>query len=161
MLNDRVYYQDVTLVCFVATTFTRGATKSSWTTHCEQHISPLFRPCFVNYNTQIMSWKKPTPERSTRELDAGVHHRGSFQIHSGPCLLGHKLQYTERVRRWFDLSVDNRWSAVGSPWTSNGRMVGSMAISPNESMVVHSFCHSPNAAALTKWLSDLSCWRSS
>lgn len=72
---------------------------------------------------------------STRELDARVRHRRSFQIHPRPCLLGHKLQYAERVRQWFDLLVDNRWSAVGSPWTSNGRMVGSMAISPNESMI--------------------------
>ncbi|KAG2054288.1 hypothetical protein BDR06DRAFT_420653 [Suillus hirtellus] len=43
-------------------TFTRGATKSSWTTHCEQHISPLGMSCFVNNNTQITSCKKPTPE---------------------------------------------------------------------------------------------------
>ncbi|KAJ8590957.1 hypothetical protein M405DRAFT_815162, partial [Rhizopogon salebrosus TDB-379] len=43
---------------------------------------------------------------SSREFNAGMHHRGSFQVHMEPCLRRHRLQYNERVVRWFNSPVD-------------------------------------------------------
>ncbi|KAJ8580252.1 hypothetical protein M405DRAFT_834632 [Rhizopogon salebrosus TDB-379] len=44
-------------------------------------------------------------------LNAGVHDRGSFRVHTEPCLRGHRLQYHERIVRWFNSPVDKRWRA--------------------------------------------------
>ncbi|KAJ8587820.1 hypothetical protein M405DRAFT_820705, partial [Rhizopogon salebrosus TDB-379] len=48
---------------------------------------------------------------SSREFNAGMHHRGSFQVHMEPCLCRHRLQYNERIARWFSSPVDKRWKA--------------------------------------------------
>jgi hypothetical protein len=46
---------------------------------------------------------------SSRELNAGVHYRGTYQVHMEPCLHGHQLQYNERIRRWFNSPVEKGW----------------------------------------------------
>ncbi|KAJ8581518.1 hypothetical protein M405DRAFT_832319 [Rhizopogon salebrosus TDB-379] len=46
---------------------------------------------------------------SSRELDAGVHHRGSYQVYMEPCLRWHQLQNNECIVRWFNSPVDKRW----------------------------------------------------
>jgi hypothetical protein len=48
---------------------------------------------------------------SSRELDAGVHHRGSYQMHMESCVLESQLQCDECVVGWFDSSVEKRWRA--------------------------------------------------
>jgi WD40 repeat protein len=73
---------------------------------------------------------------SSRELNAGVHHQGSFQVHMEPCLLGHQLHIMSAsedgsIRRWI-----RDGEPVGEPGRSNGAEVVSMAVCPDESMVV-------------------------
>lgn len=102
---------------------------------CEWHISSLGRSYFVNHNTRTTTWKKPTLGRSA----GGLEPERIIEGHSGAiwnlaCLgTGCNIMST---------SVDGsirQWTTGGRPggksWNSE-EAVGSIAVSPDEAMVV-------------------------
>ncbi|KAJ8584902.1 hypothetical protein M405DRAFT_825983, partial [Rhizopogon salebrosus TDB-379] len=57
----------------------------------------LRKPQYPDYLVEETSARS-----SSRELDAGMHHRGSFRVHMEPYLCRHRLQYNELIGRWFN-----------------------------------------------------------
>jgi WD40 repeat protein len=105
-------------------------------TGCEWHISPLGRSYFVNHNTRTTSWKKPTPERPAGSLtpEYVIDDHSAF-IWSLACLRtsGDILSASS------DCSI--RQSATdgghsGRLWHGDSGMVISIALCPDESMLV-------------------------
>ncbi|OAX34972.1 WD40 repeat-like protein [Rhizopogon vinicolor AM-OR11-026] len=103
---------------------------------CEWHISPLGRSYFVNHNTRTTSWQKPTPERPAGSLTPECVMEGhSMCIWSLACV-GASYNIVSAsgdgsIRQW-----KRHGEQVGKPWRSEGRPVGSIAVSPDETMVV-------------------------
>src|SRR5882757_106390 len=103
---------------------------------CEWHISPLGRSYFVNHNTRTTSWKKPTPERPAGSLTPECVMEGHSKcIWSLACVgASHNVMSASEdgsIRQW-----RRDGEQVGKPWRSDGRAVVSIAVSPNETMVV-------------------------
>ncbi|KAG2059902.1 WD40 repeat-like protein [Suillus hirtellus] len=103
---------------------------------CEWHISPLGRSYFVNHNTKTTSWKKPVPERPPECLTPECMLEGHSKVIWSLVHLGtgwNILSASEdgSIGQW---TIDGE--AVGKHWISDGRPVCSIAMSPDESMVV-------------------------
>jgi WD40 repeat protein len=103
---------------------------------CEWHISPHGRSYFVNHNTRTTSWKKPIPERPAGSLTPKCIIEGhSNRIWSlacvGPCYNVISASEDGSIRQW-----RRNGEPIGEPWRSDGGGVGSIAVSPDETMVV-------------------------
>ncbi|KAG2738070.1 hypothetical protein P692DRAFT_20508161, partial [Suillus brevipes Sb2] len=103
---------------------------------CEWYISPLGRTYFVNHNTQTTSWKKPTPERPTGSLTPECIIEGHSEcIWSLACLDSNGNIFSTSndgsIRQW-----KKDGEPVGKPLNSHGARIGSLALSPDGSMVV-------------------------
>ncbi|OAX35141.1 WD40 repeat-like protein [Rhizopogon vinicolor AM-OR11-026] len=103
---------------------------------CEWHISPLGRSYFVNHNTRITSWKKPIPERPAGSLIPECVMEGHSKCIWSLACVGASYNIVSAsddgsIRQW-----KRYGEQVGKPWRSDGRAVGSMAVSPDETMVV-------------------------
>ncbi|KAG2060049.1 WD40 repeat-like protein [Suillus hirtellus] len=103
---------------------------------CEWHISPLGRSYFVNHNTRTTSWKKPKPERPAGSLMPECIIEGHTQ-----CVWS--LAYLGTSGNIMSTSGDNsirQWKGdgepVGKPLNSDGGGIGSMAVSPDETMMI-------------------------
>jgi len=139
MLNDRIGYQDDTLVVASWNRPLPGV-RLDYTGQlvpgCEWHISPLGRSYFVNHNTRSTSWKKPAPERPPESLMPERVIEGHSKLIWSLVCLGTSCNMLSTsgdgsIRQW-----TRDGEPVGRPWTSDGRPVDSMAMSPDESMVV-------------------------
>ncbi|KAG2054083.1 WD40 repeat-like protein [Suillus hirtellus] len=102
----------------------------------EWHISPLGRSYFVNHDTRTTSWKKPKPERPAGSLMPECVIEGHSKcIWSLACLdtSGNIMSTSEdsSIRQW-----KRDGEPVGKPLNSDGRGIGSMVVSPDETMVV-------------------------
>ncbi|KAG2067077.1 WD40 repeat-like protein [Suillus decipiens] len=103
---------------------------------CEWHISPAGRSYFVNHNSRSTSWKKPTPERPPGSLMPECTIEGhSHCIWSLACLgtSSNLLSASEDCSIW-QWKIDGE--PVGKPLNCHGAQIGSMAVSPDETMVV-------------------------
>jgi WD40 repeat protein len=103
---------------------------------CEWHISPLGRSYFVNRNTRNTSWKKPTPDRPVGSLTPECIIKGHSKYIWSLACLGTSCNIMSAsedgsIRQWI-----RDEEPVGEPWRSNGAEVVSMAVCPDESMVV-------------------------
>ncbi|KAG2741891.1 WD40 repeat-like protein [Suillus brevipes Sb2] len=103
---------------------------------CEWHISPLGRSYFVNHNTRTTSWKKPKPERPAGSLTPECIIEGHSE-----CMWS--LAYLKASCNVMSASRDGsirQWKkdgeAVGKPWYSDGGGIATMAVSPDDTMVV-------------------------
>ncbi|KAG2057327.1 WD40 repeat-like protein [Suillus hirtellus] len=104
---------------------------------CEWHISPLGRSYFVNHNTRSTSWKKPTPERPAGCLMPECTIKGSrwLKTESLACL-GTDGDITimlndGSIRQWTKVG-----RPIGKPFNSDAGDAITMAVSPDQSMVV-------------------------
>lgn len=103
---------------------------------CEWHISPSGRSYFVNHNTRTTSWKKPMPDRQagtfTPERIIEGHSKCIWDI----ACLGSSCDIMSSSS---DGSI-HQWTKdgepIGKPWVSDGGVVGSIGVSPDETMVV-------------------------
>ncbi|KAG2339682.1 WD40 repeat-like protein [Suillus weaverae] len=103
---------------------------------CEWHISPLGRSYFVNHNTRTTSWKKPTPERPTGSLTPECIIEGYSGCIWGIACVGTSCNILSAssnglIRQW-----KRDGEPVGKLLDSHGARIGSMALSPDETMVV-------------------------
>ncbi|KAJ8588425.1 WD40 repeat-like protein [Rhizopogon salebrosus TDB-379] len=103
---------------------------------CEWHISPLGRSYFVNHDTRTTSWKKPVPDRPVGSLTPECVIEGhSACIWSLACA-GTSCNIMSAssdgsIRQWI-----RDGEPVGEPWRSDGPEVASLAMCPDESMLV-------------------------
>ncbi|KAG2742426.1 WD40 repeat-like protein [Suillus brevipes Sb2] len=138
--SDEIYYQDDTLIMVSWNRPLPGVRLDDpgqlVDPEYEWHISPLGRSYFVNHNTRTTSWKKPKPE----------HPAGSL---SPQCIIeGHSrciwsLAYLKASCNVMSASDDGlilQWKRdgepVGKPLDNDGGGVGTIAVSPDETMVV-------------------------
>ncbi|KAG2342720.1 WD40 repeat-like protein [Suillus weaverae] len=103
---------------------------------CEWHISPLGRSYFVNHNTRTTSWKKPAPERPAGSLMPECVIEGHSECIWSLVYLGARCNVMSAsgdgsIRQW-----KRDGESVGKPLESDGGVIGTMAVSPNETMVV-------------------------
>ncbi|KAJ8580601.1 WD40 repeat-like protein [Rhizopogon salebrosus TDB-379] len=101
---------------------------------CEWHISPLGRSYFVNHNTRATSWKQPTVERPVGSLTPECIIEGHSEcIWSLGCVGSNVMSASG------DGSI-SQWrrdgGPAGEPWRTNRSAVGSLAVSPDQTMVV-------------------------
>ena len=101
---------------------------------CEWHISPQGWSYFVDHNIRTTSWKKPTPERPAGSLTPeGIIKGHSKCIWSLACMgTSYNVMSASgdgSIRQW---TRDGK--PVENPWQSDGRSVGSIAVSPDERM---------------------------
>jgi WD40 repeat protein len=103
---------------------------------CEWHISPFGRSYFVNHNTRTTSWKKPKPERPAGSLTPECIIVGHSE-----CIWS--LAYLKASCNVMSASDDcsiRQWKRDGEPvrqpLESDGGGISTMAVSPNETMVV-------------------------
>lgn len=103
---------------------------------CEWHISPFGRSYFVNHNTRTTAWERPAPERPPGSLTPECIVESGSQIIMSLACLGTSCNI---IRTSGDGSI-RQWTRdgelVGRPWNSDGGPITSVAISPDESMVV-------------------------
>ncbi|KAJ8580024.1 WD40 repeat-like protein [Rhizopogon salebrosus TDB-379] len=102
----------------------------------EWHVSPLGRSYFVNHNIRTTSWKKPVPDRPVGSLTPECIIEGHSKcIWSLACVgTGCNIMSASEdgsIRQWIS---DGK--PVGELWRSDGVGVGSMAVCPDETMVV-------------------------
>ncbi|KAG2054080.1 WD40 repeat-like protein, partial [Suillus hirtellus] len=102
----------------------------------EWHISPLGRSYFVNHDTRTTSWKKPKPERPAGSLMPECVIEGHSR-----CIWS--LAYLCNSGNIISASDDSsicQWKrdgeAVGNPLNSDGGWIGSMTVSPDETMII-------------------------
>src|SRR6267154_1882016 len=103
---------------------------------CEWHISPLGQSYFVNHNTRITSWKKPTPERPVGSLTPECVMEGHSKVILSLACAGASYNIVSAsddgsIRQW-----KRYGEQVGKPWRSDGRVIQSIAVSSDETMVV-------------------------
>ncbi|KAG2342754.1 WD40 repeat-like protein [Suillus weaverae] len=103
---------------------------------CEWHISPLGRSYFVNHNTRTTSWKKPAPERPAGSLMPECVIKGHSRCIWSLVYLGASCNVMSAsddgsIRQW-----KRDGEPVGKPLESDGGGISSMAVCPNETMVV-------------------------
>ena len=102
----------------------------------EWHISPQGWSYFVNHNMRTTSWKKPIPERPAGSLTPECIIEGHSEcIRNLACMdTSSNVMSTSEdgsIRQW---TRDGK--PVGKPWHGDGRSVGSIAVSPDETMAV-------------------------
>ncbi|KAG2054086.1 WD40 repeat-like protein [Suillus hirtellus] len=102
----------------------------------EWHISPLGRSYFVNHDTWTTSWKKPKPERPAGSLMPECVIEGHSNYIWSLAYLGNSgnimsTSHDSSIRQW-----KRDGEPVGKPLNSDGRGIGSMVVSPDETMVV-------------------------
>jgi WD40 repeat protein len=103
---------------------------------CEWHISPSGRSYFVNHNTQTTSWRKPVPDRQAGSLAPECVIEGHSKCIWDIAYLGSSCSIMSSssdgsIQRW---TKDGK--PIGKPWISDGGVVGSIGVSPDETMVV-------------------------
>ena len=103
---------------------------------CEWYISPLGRSYFVNRNNRTTSWKKPMPERPPMNLTPEYTIEGhSKWIWSVACVgTSHSVisaSGDRSIRRW-----TRNGKTIRQHWRSDGVEVTSIAVSPDETMVI-------------------------
>ncbi|KAJ8597815.1 WD40 repeat-like protein, partial [Rhizopogon salebrosus TDB-379] len=103
---------------------------------CEWHISPLGRSYIVNHNTRTTSWKKPAPDRPAGSLTPECIIEGHSEcIWSLACVgTGCNIMSASSdgsIRQWI-----RDGEPVGESWRSNRAAVGSVAVCPDDTMVV-------------------------
>ncbi|KAG1842970.1 WD40-repeat-containing domain protein [Suillus subluteus] len=139
VLDNKPKYQDDTLLLVSEKRPLPGIrldVPGDLVTGYEWHISPLGRSYFVNHNTRITSWKKPTPERPAGSLAPEYVIEGhSACIWSLACLgsSGDILSASS------DSSIrqsSKDGGSVGKLWRGDSGMVISMALCPDETMLV-------------------------
>ncbi|KAG2752812.1 WD40 repeat-like protein [Suillus brevipes Sb2] len=138
--SDVICYQDDTLI-MVSPNRPLSGVRLDYPGHlvdpeCEWHISPLGRSYFVNHNTRTTSWKKPKPERPAGSLTPECIIEGhSDCIWSLAC-----LKASCNVMSASDDGSIRQWKRdgepVGKPLESDGGGIGTMAVSPDETMAV-------------------------
>ncbi|KAG2747516.1 WD40 repeat-like protein [Suillus brevipes Sb2] len=138
MLDDATLYQDDTLSISSLNRPLPGVRLDNiqLVPGCEWHISPIGRPCFVNHHTRTTSWKKPTPERPAGSLIPECIIEGHSHSIWGLACVGtscNVLSVSEdcSIRQW---KRDGK--PVGKPLESHVAQMSSMAVSPDEKMVV-------------------------
>ncbi|KAG2742133.1 WD40 repeat-like protein [Suillus brevipes Sb2] len=134
-------YQDDTLVMTSVNRPLPGVRLDCYPGHlvvpgCEWHISPLGRSYFVNHNTRTTSWKKPKPERPAGSLTPECIIEGHSE-----CIWS--LAYLKASCNVMSASDDGSirlWKRdgepVGKPWYGDGGGIGTMAVSPDDTMAV-------------------------
>ncbi|KAG2053825.1 WD40 repeat-like protein [Suillus hirtellus] len=103
---------------------------------CKWHISPSGRSYFVNHNTRTTSWKKPVPDRQAGSLAPECVIEGHSKCIWDIACLGSSCSIVSSssggsIHRW-----TRDGEPIGKPWVSDGGVVGSIGVSPDESMVV-------------------------
>ncbi|OAX34979.1 WD40 repeat-like protein [Rhizopogon vinicolor AM-OR11-026] len=103
---------------------------------CEWHISSLGRSYFVNHNTRTTSWKKPTPEHPVGSLKPECIIEGHSECIWSLACVGASYNIVSAsndgsIRQW-----RRSGEPVGKPWRNDGMAVVSIAVSPDETMVV-------------------------
>ncbi|KAG2737702.1 WD40 repeat-like protein [Suillus brevipes Sb2] len=103
---------------------------------CEWYISPLGRSYFVNHKTRTTSWKKPKPERPAGSLMPECVIEGHSQCIWSLAYLGTSgnimsTSEDSSIRQW-----KRDGEPVGKPLYGDGGGMSTMAISPDETMVV-------------------------
>ncbi|KAJ8591137.1 hypothetical protein M405DRAFT_932338 [Rhizopogon salebrosus TDB-379] len=103
---------------------------------CEWHMSPLGWSYFVNHNTRTTSWKKPTPERPAGSLTplCVIEAHSNFIWNLACVGTSHDVMSASEdgsIRQW-----RRDGEPVGEPWEGNGGAIATMAMSPDETMVV-------------------------
>jgi WD40 repeat protein len=103
---------------------------------CEWYISPLGQSYFINHNTQTTSWDKPKPGHPAGSLMPECIIKGHSR-----CIWS--LAYLKASCNVMSASDDGsicQWKRdgepVGKPLDSDGRVICTMAVSPDETMVV-------------------------
>ncbi|KAG2752823.1 WD40 repeat-like protein [Suillus brevipes Sb2] len=138
--SDVIYYQDDTLTMATSDRPLPGVRIDHpgqlVVPECEWHISPLGRSYFVNHNTRTTSWMKPKPERPAGSLTPECIIEGhSDCIWSLACLKAscNVMSASEdgSIRQW-----KRDGEPVGKPLDNDGEGIGTMAVSPDERMVV-------------------------
>ncbi|KAG2059905.1 WD40 repeat-like protein [Suillus hirtellus] len=139
LLDDRIAYQDTTLATTSGNRPLPGVRMDylgQLVPGCEWHISPLGRSYFVDHNTKTTSWKKPVSERPPECLTPECIIEGHSEVIWGLVRLGTGSNILSTSG---DGSI-RQWTKDGEPlerpWTSDGGAVPSIAISPDESMVM-------------------------
>lgn len=103
---------------------------------CEWHISPSGWSYFVDHITRTTSWKKPMPDRQAGSLTPECVIEGHSKCIWDIACLGSSCSIMSSSS---DGSI-HRWTRdgepIGKPWGSDGGVVGSIGVSPDESMVV-------------------------
>ncbi|KAG2067072.1 WD40 repeat-like protein [Suillus decipiens] len=102
---------------------------------CEWHISPLGRSYFVNHNTRTTSWKKPSPKRPPGSLAPERIIEGHSNVIWSLACLGTSCNILSASGDGSIRQCKQDGEPVGRPWTSDGRAVCSLAVSPDQSMV--------------------------
>ncbi|KAG2059922.1 WD40 repeat-like protein [Suillus hirtellus] len=103
---------------------------------CEWHISPLGRSYFVNHSTRTTSWKKPIPERPAGSLMPECIIEGHSRCIWSLVCVGTSCNILSAsddssIRQW---KIDGQ--SVGKPLDSHKTPTGSVAVSPDDTMVV-------------------------
>ncbi|KIK32416.1 hypothetical protein CY34DRAFT_156107 [Suillus luteus UH-Slu-Lm8-n1] len=103
---------------------------------CGWYISPLGRSYFVSHNTRTTSWKKPKPERPAGSLTPECVIEGHSEcIWSLACLKAScnviSASHDGSIRQWKRVG-----EPVGKPWYGDGGVIASMAVSPDDTLVV-------------------------
>ncbi|KIK35613.1 hypothetical protein CY34DRAFT_812020 [Suillus luteus UH-Slu-Lm8-n1] len=139
-VSDEIQYQDDTLTLVSSNRPLPGVRLDDpgdlVDPECEWHISPLGRSYFVNHNTRTTSWKKPKPERPAGSLTPEHIIEG----HSKTIWSLAYLKASCNVMSASDDDSIRQWKRdgepVGKPLDNDGEGIGTMAVSPDESMVV-------------------------
>ncbi|KAG2743661.1 WD40 repeat-like protein [Suillus brevipes Sb2] len=138
--SDVIYYQDDTLTMVSWNRPLPGVRLDNLgqlvVPGCEWHISPLGRSYFVNHNTRTTSWKKPKPGRPAGSLTPECIIEGhSDCIWSLACLQSScnvmSASSDGSIRQW-----KRDGEPVGKPLESDVIGIGTMTVSPDETMVV-------------------------
>lgn len=101
---------------------------------CEWHISPLGRSYFVNHDTRMTSWKKPTPERLAGSLTPECVIEGHSAFIWSLACLGTAILSASSDRSIRQSAKDG--GGGGKLWHGDSGMVISMALCPDETMLV-------------------------
>ncbi|KAJ8582526.1 WD40 repeat-like protein [Rhizopogon salebrosus TDB-379] len=96
----------------------------------------LGRSYFVNHNTRTTSWKKPVPDRPVGSLTPECIIEGHFEFIWSLACVGSGCNIMSAssdgsIRQWI-----RDGEPVGEPWESDGGGVTSMAVCPDQTMVV-------------------------
>ncbi|KAJ8591886.1 WD40 repeat-like protein [Rhizopogon salebrosus TDB-379] len=96
----------------------------------------LGRSYFVNHNTRTTSWKKPVSDRPVGSLTPECIIEGHSECIWSLACMGTSCNIMSAssdgsIRQWI-----RNGAPVGVPWRSDGEVVASMAVCPDETMVV-------------------------
>ena len=100
----------------------------------EWHISPQGRSYFVNHIIRTTSWKKPMPERPAGCLTPECIIEGLFKRIWHLACVGTSYNVMSASGDGSICQWTRDGKQVGKPWHSDGGTVGSIAVSPDETM---------------------------